>query len=280
MAYNIGKVNEALAEMNGERKQSKKGPPYQQWKPSLTEDGKPKSYSIRFLPYKGTNEQPFEEVMFYDDKKLNRFRLVAPAQYGLEDPIAELVTELRKNRNNDWKIIKPLLAKPRFFAPVFVREEAEKGVQVWELSPTLCKEIYGILVDDDYRNEDVTSPEKGFDFSVKVTSSGKTFVDPITKKVYPVNDVTVKAKRDSSKLHSKQEEAQKLIASTPKLTEIFMGQCLSAEELKEKLENYLAPAEENSASANGSSFAKDGFSDELPTNDSDLKSVEDQFAGL
>jgi hypothetical protein len=166
MAYNINKLADAYAVMNGEKRpnQVKKGPPFPQWKPALTEDGKSRTYNVRFLPYQDQNEQPFQEVSYYDNKTLSPFRLVAPAQFGLEDPIAELVMELRKDRNNKsaWSIIKPLLPKPRYFAPVFVREEADKGTQVWELSPTICKDVYGVLVSEDYRDEDVTSPEKGF----------------------------------------------------------------------------------------------------------------------
>lgn len=273
MSYNINKIANTLSVLNREKKtDTKKGPPFPQWKPSLTEDGKARTFNVRFLPYQDQNEQPFQEVSYYDDKSLSPFRLVAPAQFGLPDPIAALVMELRKDRNNKeaWKIIKPLLPKPRYFAPVFVREEADKGVQVWEMSPTVCKDVYGVLVSEDYRDEDVTSPEKGFDFQVSVSPSGKTFTQPGTGKVYPVNDVKPIARTKTTRLAKSDDEIRKLVGSIPNLLEIFTKQCKSAEELREMLENYVA----SDAKAN----AKE---DESEVTDPALsKSVEDQFADL
>lgn len=281
MTYNINKLADTYAVMNGEKKanQGKKGPPFPQWKPTLSDDGKARTFNVRFLPYQDQNEQPFQEVSYYDDKSLSPYRLVAPAQFGLEDPIAELVMELRKDRKNKeaWKIIKPLLPKPRYFAPVFVREEADKGVQVWELSPTVCKDIYGVLVSEDYRDEDVTSPEKGFDFQVTVSPSGKTFTNPVTKIVYPVNDVKVLARTKSTKLAKSEDEARKLIGSIPNLLDIFTKQCKSADELKGMLEGYLAIDARATQSESGTNHTADA--DEV-MDPAALKSVEDQFAGL
>lgn len=282
MAYNINKLADTYAIMNGERKQNqgKKGPPFPQWKPVLTEDGKSRTFNVRFLPYQDQNEQPFQEVSYYDDKSLSPWRLVAPAQFGLEDPIAELVMELRKDRKNKeaWKIIKPLLPKPRYFAPVFIREEADKGTQVWELSPTVCKDIYGVLVSEDYRDEDVTSPEKGFDFQVTVSPSGKTFVQPGTGKVYPVNDVKIQVRTKSTRLAKSDEEVKKLLNAIPNLQEIFIKQCKPADELKELLEGYLAidaRSELNETEATNDASSVSTASDPVLA-----KSVEDQFADL
>lgn len=279
MAYNIKNVQDRFAVMNGEKKAStKKGPPFSLWKPTLTEDGKSRTYNVRFLPYQDQNEQPFQEVAYYDNKALSTFRLVAPAQFGLPDPIAELVTELRMKRNdkNAWNVIKGLLSKPRYFAPVLVREEASKGVQIWEFSPTVCKEIYAILVSEDYHDEDVSSPEKGYDFQVTVSSSGKTFTQPGTGKTFPVNDVKLIARTKPSKLAAKPEEAEKLIASIPNLLDIFAKQVKSREELETLLDVYLAAGTKKDDGENGLSH---GVSDPEASN-AVTKSVEDQFEGL
>ena len=279
MAYNINKLADTYAVMNGEKKnnQGKKGPPFPQWKPTLTDDGKSRTFNVRFLPYQDQNEQPFQEVSYYDDKSLSPYRLVAPAQFGLEDPIAELVMELRKDRKNKeaWKIIKPLLPKPRYFAPVFVWEEAEAGTQVWELSPTVCKDIYGVLVSEDFRDEDVTSLDKGFDFQVTVSPSGKTFTNPVTKIVYPVNDVKIIARMKSSKLSTSPDVAKKLVESIPNLLDIFTKQCKPADELRTMLEGYLA-VDAKATSEQGTSLT--GESEVVDP--AQAKSVEDQFADL
>jgi hypothetical protein len=284
MAYNIKKVQDNFSVMNGEKKasQGKKGPPFAQWKPMLTDEGKARTYNVRFLPYQDQNEQPFQELAYYDNKALSPFRLVAPAQFGLEDPIAVFVTELRKQRNNKqaWNVIKGLLPKPRYFAPVLVREELDKGVQIWELSPTVCKEIYAILVSEDYRDEDVTSPDSGHDFQVTVSASGKTFTQPGTGKVYPVNDVKVMIRPKQSKLAKTEAEAGKLVESIPNLQDIFQKQVKPASELQTMLEGYLAvdAKAENVASANGSSNTSQEVDE--ATEAANDKSIEEQFAGL
>jgi hypothetical protein len=273
MAYNINKLTDAYSVMTGEKKKptQKKGPPFQQWKPSLSDDGGKKVFNVRLLPYSDQNEQPFQEVNYYDNKEMSSYRVVAPAQFGLEDPIAEVVAELRKDRKNPnaWGVIKPLLPKPRYFAPVFVREEAEKGVQVWELSPTVCKDIYGILVSEDYRDQDVTDPKEGYDLQVTVTSSGKVFKAPNGKE-YPVNDVKVLARTKSTRLAKEDAEIAKIVGAIPDLKEIFIKQCNSADELRTMLESYLA-GEAGSTSKQSEPEVSDSFN---------AKSVEDQFKDL
>jgi hypothetical protein len=55
MAYNINKLVDAVAVMNKEKKpnQMKKGPPFPQWKPTLTDENKARTFNARFLPYFG-----------------------------------------------------------------------------------------------------------------------------------------------------------------------------------------------------------------------------------
>ena len=272
-------MSERFAEMNGERK-AKKGPPFQQWKPALTDDGKSRTYNVRFLPYMDQNEQPFQEVNYYDNKALSPWRVVAPAQFGMEDPISTLVSELRKQRNNKeaWTVIKGLLPRPRYFAPVFVREEAEKGVQIWELSPTVCKDIYSVLLSEDLRDEDVTDPNTGRDFQVSINPTPKTFTQPGTGKVYPVNETKVIARTKVSKLLKTEEDARKLIESIPDLQGIFKAQIRPLEELETMLENYLADDKSPAPESEMAPFAMDSKEDE-PSIET-VKSVEDQFADL
>lgn len=284
MAYNIKKIEETFTAMTDKKSYggAKKGPPYTQWKPSLTEDGKSRTFNVRLMPYEDENKQPFQSVNYYDNKSLSPFRLVAPAQFNLEDPIAELVGELRKERNNKeaWAVIKGLLPKPRYFAPIFVREEAEKGVQVWEFSPTVCKEIYAILVSEDYRDEDVTSPDKGFDFQVTVSSSGKTFTQPGTGKTFPVNDVKLIARTKSTRLAKTPEEQAKLLASVPPLLDIFTKQVKRGDELKVMLETYLSAGSSQTTSEIEVSGVNHTEENDLASSELSDKSVADQFADL
>ena len=274
MAYNINKLTSVLAQLNGEKRPAtKKGPAYKQWKPKLTDDGKARTYNVRLLPYQDQNEQPVQEVAFYDDKKFSKWRLVAPAQFGLEDPVAELVTELRKDRSNKnaWSVIKPLLPHSRFFAPLVVREEMSEGVQVWELSPTLCSSLYSILVSEDFRDEDIQDPDKGYDFQVTVTPTSKVFkADNGTE--YPVNDVKIQPRTRPTPLAKTEAEKSKILGSIPNLLDIFTKQCKTPEQLREVLEEYLAV--DSAATATADDEKSDGGEE------TSAASVEEQFAGL
>jgi hypothetical protein len=272
MALNIKALAEKFAELSGEKKKKSWAPPFPVWKPTLTEDGKAKTYTIRCMPVEYAG-QPFYEIGYYDNKKLNPFRLVAPAQFGLPDPVAELVAELNKDRKNKnaWNTIRPLLPQPRFLAPILVREEKEKGVQVYEISKNLCKKFYGNFLDDEYRDEPLHDAMLGRDFKLVVSPSGKEFKNETTGKTYPVNDVELRVSSKVSKLAPTQEEIDKLIASVPNFDEIFKSQVKSYDELAEMLRKYL--------DVDASAFSGTASAEE-DTDDAILKSVEDQFNGI
>lgn len=240
MTYNIDKLRNAYTNMTENKTKKKYTPPFASWKPVLGDDGKSKTYNIRILPYQDQTGQPFQEVMFYDNKNLTPYRLVAPNQFGLPDPIASLFKQLKedKKKKTPWPVLKGLSPSARYFIPVVVREEMSKGVQIWEISPTLCKEFYRQLVSEDFANEDVTSPDTGYDFTVTVSPSGKMFKAPNGKE-FPVNDVSVTARKKSTKLSSSKEESEKIIASIPDLKKIFTSQVKSEEHLNDCIESYL-----------------------------------------
>jgi len=136
--YDLDAIKQKIADLSGGRKMSdqKKNRPKLNWfKPGLGPNNQVKTYEIRFLPYQDANGQPFQEVSYYDNKELSEHRLVAPAQFSMEDPIFELLNELRKEGSREsWRLWGTLRPKDRFYAPIFVRGEEDKGVQVWELN--------------------------------------------------------------------------------------------------------------------------------------------------
>ena len=271
MTINIKALAEKFAELSGEKKK-KAGHSLPFWKPTLTEDGKARTFNIRCMPT-SFDGQPFFELNYYDNKKLSPFRLVAPAQFGLPDPVAELVVELNKDRGNKnaWNTIRGLLPQPRFYAPILVREEKEKGVQVYEVSRNLCKKFYANFLDEEYAEEQLNDPMVGRDFKLTVSPSGKTFTNETTGKSYPVNDVDVRPGGKTSKLAATQEEIDKLVASVPNFAEIFKKQVKGYDELAQMLRKYL---DIDAGSIAGTADAEVGSDDEA------LKSVEDQFNGL
>jgi hypothetical protein len=238
MSYNLDSIKRKISDLSGGRNPGRNGTPRQKltwFKPNLLPDGSAATYEIRFLPYADRNGQPFEEVSFYDNKDLTEMRFVSPAQYGMEDPIFDLINELRKeNTKETWRLTTTLRPKERFYAPLIVRGDEDKGVQIWELNSKILKDIYSILAHPDYADENMMDAENGFDFTLTVTDSGKKF------NKYTVKNFDVQPRRKASKLLTSKTAKDALLASIPNLGEYFKSQVKAPEWIRETVENFLA----------------------------------------
>ena len=233
-SYNLDAIKAALTK--GDKTASTKGSTGTKtayWKPTLGE------HDIRFLPIQNSTGEPFQEVMYYD--KLSDRRIVAPYCFGMPDPIKEQFDELRNSKKHPdgWAIAKHLRAKERFYAAVIVRGEEDKGPQVWEFSKDTRDAIYGILTHKDNTDEDMLSPDVGYDFTCAVTpviEGGK----PRTFNGSPVKQINLQARKKPSPLSKDKAQAKKWLDTTPNLEEMFKKQCKGAEDLVEVLENFVA----------------------------------------
>jgi len=228
MAYDINAIRKKIADLSGGRTNSDR-PKLNWFKAKIG------TYEIRFLPYTDANGQPFQEVSYYNNKQLNENRFVAPAQFGMEDPIFDLLNELRKDNSNDtWKLIGALRPKERFYAPILVRGEEETGVQTWELNPKLLQDIYTILAHPDNAEENLMDPENGYDFTLTVSDSGKKWNG------YVVKQYDLLLRRKPTKLANNKKERDELVASVPDLELYFKSLVKSPETLSGFVENFLA----------------------------------------
>lgn len=250
-SYNISDIKKKINELSGVRAAKANTSEKQklEWfKPSLGQ------HSVRFLPYKhGDDNQPFAEINYYDNNMLSEKRLVAPLQFGLEDPIFSALQELKSDTSKEaWMIWRNLTTKPRYYAPVLVRGEEAKGVQIWELSPTLVNKIFQVLASPDYESEDLFDPVEGFDFLVSITPTDKTF------KGNPVKSIEFAARRKSSRVAETDAEISKIVSSVPNLHAYFKAQAPSEETLSNILENFLAGnAQEEAPPANAAATDDD-----------------------
>jgi hypothetical protein len=237
MAYDINAVKRKIAELqaqNKKRSSKKSSSKIHYFKPTMGKQ------EVRFLPYEHDDQgQPFQQIDYYDSRQLSEKRIPAPKQWGLPDPVADLVEELEKDRASDttWKLMKELRLKESNYALVFVRGQEEKGVQIWELNQTVLGQIYGILAHPDYEDEDLFDPEKGYDFTITCGDSGKTTM--FGGKEYVVKTYDCQPRRKSSLLADTKEEREELLASVPNLSENFKRWVLEEEKLKEMVMNFL-----------------------------------------
>lgn len=232
--YSIEKVREQMARLSGGNKkaktETKDRPKLSWWKPELGVQ------EVRFLPYDNGNGIPFQEVSYYNSKKLSEHRVVAPCQYDLPDSIQTLLTKLRKNRQDDatWKLMKQLQTRESFYVPVVVRGKEDKGVMIWEMSQKVVNQIFSKLTNPDYAEEDLFDLKEGYDFIITAQNSGKQFNG------YDVKELTIDVRRKPSPLAKTQKERDDLMATVPNLKEYFKSYVPSEERMEDMINNFLS----------------------------------------
>lgn len=217
MAIDLEAIKRRVAELNGTARKQKSD--IQLWKPGVGE------YRIRILPCKYANEgSPFVERWFYYIGNERGF--LAPKQFGKPDPIDELVRKLyQSGKPNDREQAKKLGAKMRCYAPVIVRGEEDKGVQIWSFGKIVYQRLLSFFLDAEVG--DITSSTEGFDLVVKISQApGKQFAD-----------TTVDAARRQSRLSDNDDQAQKWLDSVPNVDELYKQK--STEEIKALLNSWL-----------------------------------------
>lgn len=229
-SYSLDAINKALEAKTKPTQKAKTN----YFKPQIGE------YDIRFLPLKTEDNVPYVSVSFYT--KLSQNRYVAPSTFGMEDPILDFFSEIRKDRNN-WNIAKNLKTTERFFVSVMVRSKEkggkDEGPLVWEISDELRMKFLNILRNKDFVDEDMLDPNTGYDFSLTVTQAienGK----PRMWNGFAIKQYDLLNRRKPSKLASTKEETEKLIQAIPDVVGMFKAMVKPKEELLELLENYMA----------------------------------------
>ena len=272
-SYNLDSIKAALTK--GDKTSSTKSVATNKtvyWKPTIGE------HDIRFLPVQSTSGEPFQEVLYYD--KLAERRIIAPYCFGMPDPIKEQFDELRNSRKHPdgWTIAKHLRAKERFYAVVIVRSEEDKGPQVWEISKDTRDAIYGILSHKDNVDEDMFSPEVGYDFTCSVTpviEGGK----PRLYNGSPVKQINLQARKKPSPLSKDKAQAKKWLDAVPNLEDMFKRQSKNAEELVEVLENFVAKLTGGSSSGDSGTDHTENRTGRTANNPAADK-LDDAFADL
>ena len=230
------------------------------WRPTEGEE-----HTVRLLSFPDNDGQPFKELWFYYNIGKER-GLLAPNQFGDPDPIQELITKLREEGSKEsYELAKKLYPKMRTYAPVIVRGEEDKGVQVWGLGKMVYQALLGLMLDEDYG--DITDPLSGRD--VKVVCSKQP------GKMWAMTEVRPRGKQ--SKLTDNAKEATEWRDSIPNLDDIF--QCKSYDELSKIINDWLGGEDNASDTAPSSSGVSSTESDQSGTA-SGYKSIDDAFADL
>lgn len=126
------------------------------WKPK---DGE---QVIRLIPT--ADGDPFKQYWFHYGITKGGF-LSPKRNFNEDDPLADFVRGLFDEGTEDSiKMAKKLMAKQRFFTPVIVRGEEDKGVRLWGYGKKAYETLVKICMSKEYG--DVTDVHKGLDLKI------------------------------------------------------------------------------------------------------------------
>ena len=125
---------------------------------------------------------------------------------------------------------KNLSARQRFFSPVVVRGEEDKGVRIWGYGKTAYRELLSLVLNPDYG--DITDPSEGTDL---VINYGKP---PGAQ--FPQTNIT--PRRRASELSESEEKAAAWLDSIPDAASLFDRK--TPQEVQEMLDEFLLGEED------------------------------------
>ena len=215
---NLDLIKKKLSEIN-EQSQERQDNSALRWVPA---NGKSQ---IRIVPSVDNPDNPFTELMFYN--KLSKYPILALTNFNEQDPVQEFIDTLRATDDKDnWSLSGKISARPRYFVPVIVRGEEDKGVRIWSISTTIYKALLSLAADEEIG--DFTDIKEGTDMIVEKTP-------PATPGAFA--DITVRAKRSSSPLSEDKTELKKWLTEQPKPLDLFRKP--TYDWLKKQLKAYV-----------------------------------------
>ena len=216
------------------------------WKPKA---GK---HQVRILPSKFDKSNPFREVYFHYG--FSKGPILALTNWNEKDPIVEFAKSLRKSSDKeDWQLAKKVEPKLRYFVPVLVRGEEEKGARLWEFGKLIYDQLLGIAADEDYG--DYTDITDGRDFTIDAVEdvvAGRKGIKcgiRVKPKTTPISD-------DANLVNKVLEEQPDIFS---------INKHYSFDELKDLLDKWLNPDSEEDTETPIASKAADEEEDDFLT---------------
>lgn len=198
------------------------------WRP---EDGE---QTIRILP--PSDGDPFKEYWFHYNLGKNPGFLSPKKNFGESDPLDDFVRQLYKDGSEESvKMAKNLSARQRFFSPVIVRGEEDKGPRLWGFGKMAYKELLNLVLNPDYG--DITDVAEGTDL---VINYGKP---PGAQ--FPQTAIT--PRRRPSALSESEDQVRNWLDAIPDFDEVFERK--TPEQVQGMLDEFLldsSDAEETS----------------------------------
>ena len=163
---------------------------------------------IRIVPT--ADGDPFKEFWLHYGVGRNPAFLSLKRNYGQDDPLDNFVRALYKEGDEDSiKMAKSLSAKQRFFSPVLVRGEEDKGVRIWGYGKQVYEQLLNLVLNPEYG--DITDVDAGTDLTLQYGKpAGAQF---------PQTNLT--PRRKSSKLTKSADATAELLDTIPDIEGAF-----------------------------------------------------------
>ena len=192
---------------------------------------KPGKYQVRILPSKFDKSNPFREVYFHYG--FSKGPILALTNWNEKDPIVEFSKNLRKSSDKeDWQLAKKIEPKLRYFVPVLVRGEEDKGARLWEFGKLIYEQLLGIAADEDYG--DYTDITDGRDFTIEAVE------DVVAGRKGVKCNIRVKPK--TSPISEDATIVGNALSEQPDI--LAINKHYSFDELKDLLDKWLNPEDE------------------------------------
>lgn len=192
------------------------------WKP---QDG---DQTVRIVPT--ADGDPFKQFYFHYNVGKNPGFICPKKQHGKDCPVCNFAwqtySEAKSTGDQEtMKFCKSLFPKERFFSPVVVRGEEDRGVRLWGYGKMAYSELIQLVLNPDYG--DITDVDSGTDLVINYGKpAGASF--PVTK-IHP--------RRRPSGLAETNEGTQNFMNAMPGFEENFNQK--SAEEIETMLSDFL-----------------------------------------
>ncbi len=190
------------------------------WRP---QDGE---QTIRLVPT--SDGDPFKDFWFHYNVGDAPGFLSPKRNFGEDDPLDSFVRKLFNEGTEDSiRMAKNLMARQRFFAPVIVRGEEDKGVRVWGFGKMVYEQLLNLVLNPEYG--DITDPETGTDL---VLHYGKP-----AGASFPQTKITPRRRPSAMCEDMTEEQCSGLLESVPDFDTLFERK--SAEEVGTILDTFL-----------------------------------------
>jgi len=199
------------------------------WRPSEGEQ------TIRIVPV--ADGDPFKEFWFHYNLGQNAGFLSPKRNFGEPDPLNDFVQQLYNEGTEDSiKMAKNLSARQRFFSPVIVRGEEDKGVRVWGYGKTVYEQLLSLVLNPEYG--DITDMDAGTDLQLQYGKPAGA--------AYPVTRITPSRKTSAVCHDISAEDCAELLEQVPDFDSLFDRK--TPEQVGQMLDTYLAGEDAEGAS--------------------------------